>query len=69
MKTTTDEIFKSDEEYTKIDRLTAKYRKLFEALKTMEVIGEYGTEKWAETFNKYSETFKKVNGYRPHWAR
>ena len=27
------------------------------------------TEKWAETFAKYSETFKKVNGYKPHWAR
>lgn len=65
-----EELFtKSDKEYAKLDKLTKLYRELFDTLKAMESIGLYGTEKWAETFTKYSETFKKVNGYKPHWAR
>ena len=65
-----EELFtKSDKEYAKLDKLTKLYRELYDTLKAMEAIGEYGTEKWSETFNKYAETFKKVNGYRPHWAR
>lgn len=67
---TTEEIFtKTDKEYAKIDKLTKLYRELFDTLKSMESIGLYGTEKWSETFKKYRETFKKVNGYYPHWAR
>lgn len=60
---------RSDEEYAKEDKLRNLYRELFDTLKAMEAIGLYGSEKWAETFAKYSETFKKVNGYKPHWAR
>lgn len=67
---TNEEMFtKTDKEYAKIDKLTTLYRELHATLKAMEEIGEYGTEKWSEVFNKYADTFKKVNGYRPHWAR
>ena len=67
--TNTEIFIKTDKEYAKLDKLTKLYRELYDTLKAMEAIGEYGTEKWAETFAKYAETFKKVNGYRPHWAR
>jgi len=70
MTTIETEIFsRTDAEYRKIDKLTAQYRELFKVLKALEEIGQYGTEKWTETFTKYAETFKKVNGYRPHWVR
>ena len=66
----TNEIFtKSEKEYKEIDKLLAKSRKLFDALKAMEASGLYGTAQWAEMFSKYAEAYKKANGYRPHWAR
>ena len=63
------EFIKTDEEYAKMDKHIAKYRKLHSVLKGMEESGEYGSEKWVEIFAKYVEEFKKANGYRPHWAR
>lgn len=65
-----EEIFsKTEAEYRKIDKLLKLTRELFATLKAMEEVGQYGTEKWAETFGKYREAFKKANGYFPHWAR
>lgn len=60
---------KTDAEYAEIDKNLAKSRKLFDTLKAMEALGEYGTEKWAETFTKYATAYKLAHGYRPHWAR
>ena len=60
---------KSDEEYSKEDKLLKSCRDLFDTLKALEEINAYGSEKWAEVFGKYADTFKKVHGYRPHWAR
>lgn len=68
--TTTENIFtKTDAEYAEIDKATAKARKLFDTLKAMEALGQYGSEVWNTTFAKYAEAFKKAHGYRPHWAR
>lgn len=67
---TEEEIFsRTEKEYKEADRLLSLTRKLFDTLKAMEEIGEYGSKAWAETFSKYAETFKKAHGYRPHWAR
>ena len=68
--TETENIFsRTDAEYKKQDKLLKLTRELFDTLKALEAIGEYGTAKWGEVFTKYAETFKKANGYRPHWAR
>ena len=56
---------KTEKEYRKIDKLTAKYRELAEIMKTLQ----YGSEEFNKLFAEYRETFKKVNGYFPHWAR
>ena len=69
--TTTNEndFLTTDKEYAKMDKLLKKTRELFDTLKALDEVGAYGSEKWADTFAKYAETFKKVHGYRPHWAR
>ena len=59
---------RTEAEYREIDKKTAEYRHLFSELKALEEVGKYGSEVWMETFRKYAETFKSVNGYRPHWA-
>jgi len=60
---------KTDEEYAAIDKNLAESRELFDILKGMETLGEYGTAKWSEVFGKYAVSFKLAHGYRPHWAR
>lgn len=65
-----EEIFsKTDDEYTKIDKATAKARKLFNELTALQELGKYGSEVWNKTFAEYRVVFKKANGYAPHWAR
>ena len=69
--TTTEESMfsKTDAEYAEMDKATADYREIAKTLKALEALGMYGTERWNRTFSKYAESFKKANGYRPHWAR
>ena len=65
-KTTIESTTKEDH---KIMKLETEYKALFEELKGLEALGKYGTEIWGKTFKAYAETFKKVKGYNPHWAR
>ena len=55
----------TDDEYKGMDALYALTRDLFATLKELD----YGSEKWNKVWAKYSEAFKTLHGYRPHWAR
>lgn len=67
---TTESIFtKTEKEYKAMDKLYAEKRNLFDALTAIAEIGEYGTDKWFATWEKYKTVFKKLHGYNPHWAR
>lgn len=51
------------------DLLRNKVNGLFTSLKALESDGLKGSAEWNTLWTEYHTSFRKLNGYQPHWAR